>query len=47
LIEGQGLTPDIVLEPLAEDEDEDLYLDRAIEILKEELNANSQAKNRW
>jgi hypothetical protein len=34
------------LEPLAEDEDEDLYLDRAIEILKEELNANSQAKNR-
>ncbi|HIM63483.1 MAG TPA: S41 family peptidase [Dehalococcoidia bacterium] len=46
LIEGQGLTPDIVLEPLAEDEDEDLYLDRAIEILKEELNANSQAKNR-
>jgi carboxyl-terminal processing protease len=46
LIEGEGLTPDVVLEPLAEDEDEDLYLDRAIEILKEELSANSQAKNR-
>jgi carboxyl-terminal processing protease len=38
LIEGEGLTPDIVLEPLAEDEDEDLHLDRAIEILKEELS---------
>ena len=46
LIEGEGLTPDIMLEPLAEDEDEDLYLDQAIEILKEELSAGSQAKNR-
>nr|MCS5654717.1 S41 family peptidase [Dehalococcoidia bacterium] len=46
LIEGEGLTPDIVLKPLAEDEDEDLYLDQAIEILKEELSAGSQAKNR-
>ncbi len=46
LIEGEGLTPDVVLEPLADDEDEDLFLDRAIEILKEELNASTQAKNR-
>ena len=37
LIEGQGLTPDVLLEPLDEDEDDDLHLDRAIEILKEQL----------
>ncbi|MBM52633.1 MAG: peptidase S41 [Acidobacteria bacterium] len=37
LIEGEGLTPDVMLEPLKEDEDEDLQLDRAIEILKEQL----------
>lgn len=37
LIEGEGLTPDVVLEPLDNDEDEDLHLDRAIEILKEQL----------
>ena len=37
LIEGEGLTPDVVLEPLDKDEDEDLHLDRAIEILKEQL----------
>ncbi len=37
LIEGEGLTPHVVLEPLDEDEDEDLHLDRAIEILKEQL----------
>ncbi|SVC59300.1 uncharacterized protein METZ01_LOCUS312154, partial [marine metagenome] len=33
----EGLTPDVMLEPLKEDEDEDLQLDRAIEILKEQL----------
>ena len=38
LIEGEGLTPDVVLEPLDADEDEDLHLDRAIEILKEQLS---------
>ncbi|MCH7736053.1 MAG: S41 family peptidase [Chloroflexi bacterium] len=38
LIEGEGLTPDVLLDPLGEDEDEDLYLDRAIEVLKEELS---------
>ena len=37
LIEGEGLTPDVLLEPLDADEDEDLHLDRAIEILKEQL----------
>ena len=37
LIEGEGLTPDVVLEPLDKDEDEDLHLDKAIEILKEQL----------
>ena len=46
LIEGEGIPPDVVLEPVEADEDEDVHLDRAIEILKEELNANSQAKNR-
>ena len=38
LIEGEGLTPDVLLEPLDEDEDEDVYLDRAIEILKEQIS---------
>lgn len=38
LIEGEGLTPDVVLDPLDEDEDEDLHLDQAIDILKEELS---------
>jgi len=38
LIEGEGLTPDVVLEPLDFDDDEDLYLERAIEILKEQLS---------
>ena len=38
LIEGEGLTPDVILEPLDDDEDEDLHLDRAIEILKEQLS---------
>jgi len=37
LIEGLGLTPDVLLEPLDDDEDEDVHLDRAIEILKEQL----------
>jgi len=37
VIEGEGLTPDVMLEPLEEEEDEDLQLDRAIEILKEQL----------
>ena len=38
LIEGEGLTPDVVLEPLDFDDDEDLYLERAIEILKGQLS---------
>ena len=38
LIEGEGLTPDVLLEPLDEDEDEDVYLERAIEILKEQIS---------
>ncbi|MDA0262548.1 MAG: S41 family peptidase [Chloroflexi bacterium] len=38
LIEGEGITPDIILDPLQPDDDEDLQLDRAIEILKEELS---------
>ena len=36
LIEGEGIDPDIVVEE-SEDEDEDPQLDRAIEILKEEI----------
>ena len=40
LIEGNGLNPNVVLDPLDEDEDEDLHLDRAIEILKEELSVS-------
>ncbi len=46
LIEGEGLTPDVVLEPLEDDEDEDLHLDRAIEILKEQLSLSGQAKGK-
>ncbi len=37
LIEGEGITPDVVLEPL-EDVDDDVQLDRAIEILKDEIS---------
>lgn len=36
LIEGEGITPDVLLE-FAEDDD-DVYLDRAIEILKEQIS---------
>ena len=46
LIEGQGLSPDVVLEPLDKDEDEDLHLDRAIEILEEELSADASTAER-
>lgn len=38
LIEGEGITPDVVLEPVEDDEDEDVHLDRAIEILKEQIS---------
>ena len=38
LIEGEGITPDVVLDPIDEDEDDDVFLDRAIEILKEEIS---------
>ena len=45
LIEGEGITPDIVLEP-NDDEDDDIHLDRAIEILKEEISkGDSVASN--
>ena len=37
LIEGEGITPDVLLE-LDEDEDDDVFLDRAIEILKEQIS---------
>ncbi|MCH8297634.1 MAG: S41 family peptidase, partial [Chloroflexi bacterium] len=37
LIEGEGITPDVFLEP-ADDDDDDVYLDRAIEILKEQIS---------
>ena len=46
LIEGNGLNPDVVLDPLDEDEDEDLHLDRAIEILKEELRLSASTADR-
>jgi carboxyl-terminal processing protease len=46
LIEGQGLSPDVVLEPLDEDEDEDLHLDRAIQILEEELSVGASTAER-
>lgn len=45
LIEGQGLTPDVVLDPVDEDEDEDVQLDRAIEILKEQLGEGTSAQS--
>ena len=38
LIEGEGITPDVVLEPIGDDEDDDVHLDQAIEILKEEIS---------
>jgi carboxyl-terminal processing protease len=38
LIEGEGITPDVVLEPLEDDEDDDLHLDQAIEILMDEIS---------
>jgi len=38
LIEGEGITPDVLLDPIEEDEDDDIYLDRAIEILKEQMS---------
>ena len=37
LIEGEGITPDVLLEPVGDDDD-DVYLDRAIEILKEQIS---------
>ena len=46
LIEGNGLNPDVVLDPLDEDEDEDLHLDRAIEILKEELRLSASTADK-
>ena len=38
LIEGEGITPDVVLEPIEDDDDDDVHLDQAIEILKEEIS---------
>ena len=38
LIEGEGITPDVLLDTIEEDEDDDIYLDRAIEILKEQIS---------
>ena len=38
LIEGEGITPDVLLEPIGENEDDDIHLDRAIEILKEQIS---------
>ena len=38
LIEGEGITPDVVLEPIEDDENDDVHLDQAIEILKEEIS---------
>jgi len=37
LIEGAGITPDVILDPVDEEEDDDVHLDRAIEILREEI----------
>jgi carboxyl-terminal processing protease len=37
LIEGGGLTPDVLLDPV-EDDDDDVYLDRAIEILRGQIS---------
>ena len=38
LIEGEGITPDVLLDPIEENEDDDIHLDRAIEILKEQIS---------
>lgn len=38
LIEGEGITPDVMLDPVDDDEDEDVHLDQAIEILKEQIS---------
>ncbi|PKB71105.1 MAG: hypothetical protein BZY87_07205 [SAR202 cluster bacterium Io17-Chloro-G6] len=38
LIEGEGITPDVVLDPIEDDEDDDVHLDRAIEILKDQIS---------
>ena len=46
LIEGEGITPDVLLDPIGEDEDEDLHLDRAIEILKQELAETTTTQNK-
>ena len=40
LIEGEGIDPDIIIEE-SEDEDEDPQLDRAIEVLKEQIAEGS------
>lgn len=37
MIEGEGITPDVMLEPV-EDPDDDVHLDQAIEILKEQIS---------
>ena len=46
LIEGEGITPDVLLDPIDGDEDEDVYLDRAIEILRQELGEGTAAQNK-
>ena len=46
LIEGQGLVPDVVLAPLDPDEDEDIHLDQAIQILKGELDMSASGSGR-
>ena len=46
LIEGEGITPDVLLDPIDGDEDEDVHLDRAIEILKQELGEGTAAQNK-
>ena len=46
LIEGQGLVPDVILAPLDADEDEDIYLDQAIQILKGELDMSASGPGR-
>ena len=40
LIEGEGITPDVLLETV-EDDDDDVHLDRAIEILKDQISRGS------
>jgi len=46
LSEGEGITPDVLLDPIDRDEDEDVHLDRAIEILKQELGEGTAAQNK-